>query len=72
MLIERHGDPTKEADRPEQYEYRFQCENCGCVFREWGRECSIIPLKDCRWSTVEIMITHRCPNCGETLHGKKI
>lgn len=72
MLIERPGDPAKKYIDPAQFEYRFKCENCGCIFTESGAECKLIPIFDYTHDVVsEIMVIHRCPNCRENVNGEK-
>lgn len=73
MRIEHPGDPAKKYVDPAQFEYRFQCGNCGCVFVESGTECRLMPLYGYgKNDTLEIVVSHSCPNCREEAYGEKI
>lgn len=71
MLIEKHGDPAKAVIDPKRLDYRFYCDNCGCVFVESGAECEIVPLRDCTGRIAEMFVHCRCPNCREIQTGER-
>lgn len=72
MLIIKNGDSTKETLKPKNFEYIFECYNCGCVFRESGENCDINHLYSWNDEIVDTSVTHICPNCEQRLRGERI
>ena len=70
MLIEKQGDPKKTFVDPVQFDYRFQCDDCGCVFVENGSECEI-KLFYFENDVADVSVTPACPNCKRWVYGIK-
>ena len=48
-----------------KFDYRFEC-SCGCIFH-----CEADEVMKRQGSHNEILASHHCPTCGETLYGKE-